>query len=141
MGADKSWFAFFNPEIVQTAGETVFEEGCLSFPGLFLPIKRPEMVTLKYQDMNGKFEERDFSGLSARIILHECDHMEGEVFTKKLPKLLVDRAKTKIHKNLKILARQKEQDEKNAIIRAAYERVVATEKVKPNGNHGLTVTL
>jgi peptide deformylase len=136
MGSEGVGYAFFNPEILETTGETGFEEGCLTFPGLFLPIRRPESVKIKYQDMNGEFKEQTFSGLSARIILHEYDHMEGIVYTSKVPKMILERQKKKVYKNIKILNRQKIEQEKQEIIRKAMEKVAldARKKMTPDSN-------
>jgi|SRR5690606_4299262 len=72
---------FINPEILEFDGEEWdYEEGCLSIPKIREDISRPEFVTVKY--MNENFEEKTvrFSGLSARIIQHEYDHIEGKLF-------------------------------------------------------------
>jgi peptide deformylase len=141
MGGEGVGYAFFNPEIIATSGISSFDEGCLSFPGLFLNIKRPENVRIKYQDFNGVWQERDFSGLSARIILHEYDHMDGIVFTSKVSPILLDRAKTKVAKNLKILARQHEKEEKDAIVRKAMENLALEGHKKITANQVLTVNV
>jgi peptide deformylase len=76
--------ALINPEIVERAGElTLFEEGCLSFPGIFAQIRRPERCTVKAYDVEGRRIEREYDGFTSRIIQHEFDHLEGV--------LLVDR--------------------------------------------------
>jgi peptide deformylase len=107
MGAGTTGFACFNPEILEVSGEENFEEGCLSFPGLFLPIKRPSSVKVRYQDMNGKFKEETFGGFTARIFLHEYDHMEGIVYTSKVSPIIVDRCKRKVKSNKKKLEVEK----------------------------------
>ncbi len=139
MGTDGVGYAFFNPEIIETTGEVLFEEGCLSFPGLFLKIKRPETVKIKYQDMNGLVKEEKFSGLSARIVLHEYDHMEGVVFTSKVPKLILDKAKQKRHKNLKILQHQNLEKVKQELIKKAMQKVVSDNRLKIDVNQTDTV--
>ena len=69
---------FFNPRVLETSVITELgEEGCLSFPHLFMKVKRPTMVRLAYQHVNGEHKEDTFHGLTARVILHECDHMDG----------------------------------------------------------------
>lgn len=107
MGAEKVGFACFNPEILETSGDELFEEGCLSFPGMFLPIRRPSSVKVRYIDMNGQTREETFSGFTARIFLHEYDHMEGITYTNKCSAIKVDRAKKKIKNNLKRLNLEK----------------------------------
>jgi len=68
----------FNPRIVKTYSEKVeMEEGCLSYPDLFLKISRPKKIVVKYEDVDKKIHKLKLDGLSARIFLHEYDHMEG----------------------------------------------------------------
>lgn len=74
-----------NPEIIFTSEEVCkMEEGCLSFPGQFLEISRPEKVTVKYRNLAGHPLLETHEGLTARIILHEIDHLEGIVFKDKV---------------------------------------------------------
>ena len=140
MGSEGTGFAFFNPEIVATEGDTLFEEGCLSFPGLFLPVRRPESVTIKYQDMNGEQQEKTFSGLSARIVLHEYDHMEGIVFTSKVSPIKLEQGKRKVKHNLKVLERQRIHEEKQELIRKAMERLALDAKKKVTADQALGVS-
>ena len=68
----------FNPKIIKKYSEKVeMEEGCLSYPDLFLKISRPKKIVVKYEDANKKIHKLKLDGLSARIFLHEYDHMEG----------------------------------------------------------------
>ena len=68
----------FNPRIIKTYSEKVeMEEGCLSYPDLFLKITRPKKIIVKYEDIDKKIHKLKLDGLSARIFLHEYDHMEG----------------------------------------------------------------
>ncbi len=66
-----------NGEIIDSWGESIFEEGCLSIPDVRLEVKRPEFIKLKYQTINGKEKEDEFSGLLGRAIQHEIDHLNG----------------------------------------------------------------
>ncbi len=70
-----------NPEIIETSGEQEGAEGCLSFPGLFGTVKRPNYVKAKAQDRNGRTFIIEGEELLARAICHECDHLDGHVFT------------------------------------------------------------
>lgn len=80
-GYGNDYVAYFNPKVLSTsADEEIGPEGCLSFPHLFLNIIRPKSVTLEYQDYTGKKHVAQFDGLTARVILHEYDHMEGKTF-------------------------------------------------------------
>ncbi|MCQ2959459.1 MAG: peptide deformylase [Bacteroidales bacterium] len=72
---------FINPEIIELTGkEWLFNEGCLSFPGIFEDVSRPSEVTLRYLDENFEEHTEKFSGICARIIQHEYDHLDGKCF-------------------------------------------------------------
>ena len=91
--------AFINPEIYEVSEETgLFNEGCLSLPGLHEDVHRPLAVKMRYLDEN--FEEHDelFEGFRARVIQHEYDHLEGKVFTDHLSPLRRNLLKSKILK-------------------------------------------
>jgi len=71
---------FINPEILETNGEVEIEEGCLSFPGVYQKIVRPEKVKLRATDLNGQVFEMEAASFIARAALHENDHLEGKLF-------------------------------------------------------------
>lgn len=71
---------FINPEIIEASGEITMEEGCLSFPGIFQKLTRPQCVRVKALDLTGKEFELEADGILARAILHEYDHLEGKLF-------------------------------------------------------------
>jgi peptide deformylase len=82
-----------NPIIIAIGDESVsMKEGCLSLPGVFLMVKRPTEVTLKYQDTEGNEVVEQFKDLAARVVLHEYDHMIGQNFTQRISKLKLDMA-------------------------------------------------
>lgn len=84
----------FNPRIVDTFGEEVYyEEGCISFPGLFVKVKRPAGIRMRYENMYGETRTDKFSGITARIAQHEYDHLEGVIFTQKASRIHLERAK------------------------------------------------
>ena len=86
----------FNPEILEESKEMVtMEEGCLSFPLLYLKKRRPEKLTIKYQNVDGDFIETKFEGLAARVFHHEMDHMEGKTFLDGVSKILLQSARRK----------------------------------------------
>jgi peptide deformylase len=95
----------FNPIINDISQESVMlKEGCLSFPFLFLGIKRPKWCSVRYTDQNGEEVEETLHGMSARIFMHENEHMNGYVFTDLVSKLKLERAektKTKMIKEIK----------------------------------------
>ena len=77
--------AFINPQMVSETGEQWgFEEGCLSIPGVRELVNRHADIVLRYEDENRQVHEEAFSGMAARIIQHEYDHLEGVLFTDKL---------------------------------------------------------
>jgi len=87
---------FFNPNIVDVFGnDTQYEEGCLSFPGLFLKVKRPDCCRVRYANINGDIETNQFKGITSRVIQHEFDHLEGILYTTKTNKLYLDQARRK----------------------------------------------
>ena len=92
----------FNPKIItQSDTEIVIEEGCLSYPGLWLKVKRPDGIEVEYEDKTGEVQSKAMFSLECRIFLHEYDHMEGTDFTKKVSKIKLDRAKKRQSKMLK----------------------------------------
>lgn len=76
---------FINPSIIQTSPElTEYEEGCLSIPGLYGEVKRPEAVRIQAWNERGRPFTIDAEGLLARVIQHEYDHLEGVLFIDRL---------------------------------------------------------
>ena len=74
----------FNPRIVKSYAEEVeMEEGCLSYPELFLKIKRPDKIVVKYEDEDKKTHKIKLQGVASRVFQHEYDHMEGIDFTQR----------------------------------------------------------
>jgi peptide deformylase len=69
-----------NPEIVELSGSIVGEEGCLSFPGLFQDVERPEKATVTGLDIDGNEFTFEGTGLITRVLLHEIDHLDGKLF-------------------------------------------------------------
>lgn len=73
-----------NPQILETRGEVLMEEGCLSIPGVREEVWRPEIIKLKYRDRDFVERVKEFDGLVSRVIQHELDHLNGELFVEKL---------------------------------------------------------
>ncbi len=67
----------FNPEIIESDGEWVYDEGCLSIPGLYVEMIRPKTVLVRGVDINGEIVEREADELEARMYQHELDHLNG----------------------------------------------------------------
>ena len=94
-------YIFINSKIINTEGEIIFEEGCLSVPDIRADINRPETITLRYQDLSQNFHENTFSGIVSRVIQHELDHLQGKLFIDYLPpakKLLINKRLSEISK-------------------------------------------
>jgi len=87
-----------NPEIVHAEGEQREEEGCLSLPGFRGSVMRPQFVTIRAQDANGKSYEMRGEGLLARAFCHETDHLGGVLFIQHLGMLKRDLIKRKVRK-------------------------------------------
>lgn len=77
-----------NPEITEKSGSQTGNEGCLSFPGVWGEVERPMNVKVKAFDRNGKEFELEGEELLARAICHECDHLDGVVFTSHVTKFV-----------------------------------------------------
>lgn len=79
---------FINPDIIEEAGDDWgFEEGCLSIPGIRGEVVRPEIIVIRYFDIDWVEHEEEYEGMAARIIQHEYDHLDGKLFTDYLPTL------------------------------------------------------
>ena len=97
----------FNPLINDVSPESInLKEGCLSFPFLFLSIKRPKWCSVKYTNENGEEIEETLHGMSARIFMHENEHMNGYVFTDLVSKLKLERAEKSKQKMIKEIKRR-----------------------------------
>lgn len=95
MGHGEKFFACINPEILSAEGEERGLEGCLSFPDLWMHVKRNKSVKVKYQMMSGEWLENTLEGLAARVFQHELDHLNGVCFDTKVGPTTLDLAKEK----------------------------------------------
>ena len=94
--------AMFNPVIISSSDEEVMmKEGCLTFPFLFVNIKRPRKCVMKYEDENGDIKEAHLDGMMSRVCQHEYDHQKGELMVQKVSKLKLDMAYRKAEKEMK----------------------------------------
>ncbi len=89
---------FINPEIVDTNGEIEYEEGCLSFPGIYQKITRPERIKVRALGLDGKPFELEAGGMVARAIQHEYDHLEAKLFIDHLSPLARTMLKGRLRK-------------------------------------------
>jgi peptide deformylase len=91
--------AFFNPMVLKTVDEIKeLEEGCLSFPGIFVKIKRPTKILARWQNSQGEYQESEFTGYDCKCFLHELDHLEGIVFQDRASSLKWSMAIKKLNK-------------------------------------------
>lgn len=91
---------FINPEILDSGGEKrVYEEGCLSVPGIYEEVERPASVRVRALDEHGKPFELQADGLLAVCLQHEIDHLNGRVFVQYLSRLKQTRIRTKMLKS------------------------------------------
>ena len=90
-------FVCFNPKIVMPSEETVLlDEACLSFPGLVIKIKRPKHVRFRFNGPDGETYTKTFTGMTARCVYHEVDHLDGRTFDTLANKIHLDVAKKKL---------------------------------------------
>jgi peptide deformylase len=75
---------FINPVISRQTGMEEAEEGCLSFPGIYAPVKRPEKIAISAYDLSGEERHYELDGLRARAAQHEYDHLDGKLFIDRL---------------------------------------------------------
>jgi peptide deformylase len=90
--------ALINPVIENRSGTIREEEGCLSLPGVFGVVERTKTITVRAMDADGKPVSLEATGLKARIVQHELDHLDGVLFIDRLPPVTRDRIKKKIQK-------------------------------------------
>lgn len=84
----------FNPMIVHQDDDDIYlEEGCLSFPNLFVKIKRPRTIKVRYTEPNGQTNTRVFDGITARVFQHELDHLDGIRYTTRANKIHLEKAR------------------------------------------------
>ena len=102
----KSPLYFVNPKIIKKSDtDSTYEEGCLSVPGQFAEVDRPDKCHISFLDYNGKKQELKAEGLLATCIQHEMDHLEGILFIDYLSKLKKNLIVKKLSKQKKVLER------------------------------------
>lgn len=100
---------FINPEITATEGRMPFQEGCISFPGVYIQTEHAHKVTVKYQDVDGAFQEVTYEGnLESACVQHELEHLDGILMIDHLSRMKRERALKKLEKELKILRANKD---------------------------------
>jgi len=102
----KSPMFFINPEIIEKSeNNSTYEEGCLSVPGQFAEVDRPDKCHVKYLDYHGQLKEIKAEGMLATCIQHEIDHLEGILFIDYLSKLKKSMIIKKLSKQKKVIER------------------------------------
>lgn len=95
-------YVCFNPIIVDSSEEQIYlEEGCLTFPNLYLKIKRPKKIRVRFTMPNSDIVTKIFDGITARTVLHEIDHLNGVLFMSRATLYHREQAQKKATKELK----------------------------------------
>jgi len=103
-GDTKNYIPCFNPRIIEKSEDKVaIEEGCLTYPGLFVKIFRSEEITVTFEDENSDLHKETFNGLASRIFQHEMDHMDGVDFRSLAGRIALDVAERKLKRGLRKL--------------------------------------
>jgi peptide deformylase len=98
MGVNQSKLEVFNPKIISySKEEMLMNEGSLSYPGILVIIKRPSSIVVEYYNKNGKLQQNEFQGLTARIFQHAFDHLQGITIKDKVSKLKWDLATKRLN--------------------------------------------
>ncbi|MDX1402984.1 MAG: peptide deformylase [Woeseiaceae bacterium] len=104
-------YVLINPEIIEKDGLTVTEEGCLSVPGYFDEVERPDHIKVRYLDRDGNEQVSEFEGLLAVCVQHEMDHLDGKLFVDYLSEVKRQRLRKRIEKG-----RRQQQHESAAVL-------------------------
>ncbi|MBQ7594272.1 MAG: peptide deformylase [Synergistaceae bacterium] len=96
---DEKKYVLINPKVIDQKGIADDEEGCLSFPGIYAHVQRPEWVKIETFDVHGEKQTYEASGFTARAFLHEMDHLSGKLFIDYLSNLKRNAIKKKVSKN------------------------------------------
>ena len=108
IGTDHFQLVCINPKVISTSNDVSKEnEGCLSFPALYLKVDRPSSIDVEFTTENGEVKRMHLEGLTARCFLHELDHMNGVKFTSHVKPVALRMAKQKAEKIMKKVLRNK----------------------------------
>lgn len=106
IGVDDIRIDVFNPKVLKATGECNYNEGCLSYPGMTVKVKRPEEIVVEYQNARGEKIQSTLGGLTARIFLHEYDHMQGLTIKDKISSIKWQFAQKKLKKTTSVVNKQ-----------------------------------
>ena len=114
IGTDEFQLVCLNPKVIRQS-ETLAKnrEGCLSFPGLFFNVDRPDWIDVEYMDEHGVVKEGRLEGVSAQCFLHELDHLNGIKFTNHVKPVALQMARKKQKKTIKTIVRKAKNDKAN----------------------------
>lgn len=99
IGTDDFQMVCINPKVIEKSNSAVREnEGCLSYPGMYLKIARPSWIEVEYLDENGQLHQETLNGVTARCFLHELDHMNGVRYIQHVGPVAIRMAKKKVEK-------------------------------------------
>ncbi len=98
LDGEPDYLVLVNPRIVKQEGSQTGDEGCLSFPELFEKVTRPDVVRVEAADLEGRPLEIEGSGLLARVLIHEFDHLEGTLFIDHLSKFRLQFLRNRLKK-------------------------------------------
>lgn len=101
MGNQEKLYACINPEIIEADGNIMDQEGCLSFPDLWLNVKRNDRIKVRYYNAQGEEVIKEFTGIISRVFQHERDHLDGICFDTRTAKLSLELAKNRRKKRQK----------------------------------------
>jgi peptide deformylase len=108
IGTDHFQIACINPKIINKSDDSIKEsEGCLSYPGLYLKIDRPNWVDVEFTDETGSLKQLRLDGVTARCFQHELDHMNGIRMVEKVGQVSLQMARQKQEKMIKKIIRHK----------------------------------
>ena len=106
IGHEDFQIACINPKVIGVSADLLKEnEGCLSYPGLYLKIERPKTIQVEFTAENGEIKQMELDGLTARCFLHELDHMNGIVYTQRAKPLALQSGLKKRDKIMKSVSK------------------------------------
>lgn len=108
IGTDQFQIACINPKVIEVSPDLVKDnEGCLSYPGMYLKIERPSWIVAEFTDEQGQVKQMKMEGVTARCFLHELDHMNGIRFVQHVGPVTLKLARQKQQKTIKNIVRKK----------------------------------
>ena len=117
IGTEHFQYVCINPKVVEVGHNLLKDkEGCLSYPGLYLSVERPESVLVEFTDETGQQNRMWFDGITARCFLHELDHMNGVRFTNYVKPVALRMAKQKQEKLMKKMYRNHKKAQRDAVL-------------------------